>query len=76
MGSHRMGHEWSNLAAAAAANLFIPKMQICLFTWKPTNIIYHIHRVKKKNTYLNLTLIHGKEKKKHTLTSKNGKEII
>ena len=45
MGSHRVGHDWSNLAAAAvaASTLFKKQLQFCLILLQKSHISVNIH---------------------------------
>ena len=61
MGSHRVGHDWSNLAAAAAAEIVI----LTKVTQRKTNIWYWLYVESKKKggykwTYLQNTDVENK----------------
>ena len=75
MGSHRVEHDWSDLAAAAAT--FIYSKNANLLIYLKTNQYNLPHSQSKEEKYIFKFNTHSwKRKKKHTLTSKNGKEII
>jgi len=70
MGSHRVGHDWSDLAAAAAAYLYIHKLYVHIDIYTHTYICTFICktvRAKRRDTAHDLltTVTHSFEPSKH-----------
>ena len=59
MGSHRVGHNWSNLAAAwRILKSYVPLIQVFLYNllYKNVYIYIHIYTIVYRHTYINIYL--------------------